>query len=142
MKKDQIEFNKLAILNAMREAGIDSAEVNYEGSGDSGGVTEIEHFASGQPYDMESPIMVRVKRTYTNWDSAAESPVIQQVEEQQEIDQALENFLWDCLSIHGHGGWENNDGGRGTLELDVCKMTCRLDHSDYITESVDSSHDF
>ena len=43
-----------------------------------------------------------------------------------------------CCSAHFHDGFEINDGGYGTIRIDVAKRTVILDHDDRVIETVNT----
>ena len=135
---NQIQFNKLAILNALCEAEIESAEIRYKGSGGSGDVSELRYFASGKPYVPTSPIIVKMKIDSTTWDATTRSTIATEVEVDTDLESAFKDFLWRCLDAQGHSGWENGKGGEGSLTVIAGKKTFRLDHTDYLDVIIDS----
>jgi hypothetical protein len=140
-KMTQIEFNKLAILNAMREAGIDSAVIDYQGGGDSGDVVDLAFSASGEPCD-DIPTTVKIKRHHVTWDTTTKITVTTEIEVECTLREALHDFLWSCVDADGHAGWENNDGGFGRLTLDCGKNICTLVHSQNVVTTEDYSREF
>jgi hypothetical protein len=52
----------------------------------------------------------------------------------QSIYQALGDFSMSWVSAQ-HGGWENNDGGQGTVTVVVADNTFTLEHTEFFTES-------
>jgi hypothetical protein len=49
------------------------------------------------------------------------------------LHEALEDFAWVVLDVY-HGGFENNEGGYGSITFDVRKGAVTLDHNDRIIE--------
>jgi hypothetical protein len=52
----------------------------------------------------------------------------------------VEIFTDDLISCAGHDGYENNDGGGGTLTI-LADGTFTLRHYDNVVSTVDSSYD-
>lgn len=50
----------------------------------------------------------------------------------------VEDFAWG-LAYHNHPGFENNEGGYGTLTWDIAADSITLDHAD---RYIDCSHSF
>jgi hypothetical protein len=46
---------------------------------------------------------------------------------------------WTWVDAH-HSGWENNDGGSGTVTIHVAENNFQLEHTEYYTES--SSYEY
>ena len=61
-------------------------------------------------------------------------------EQQSSIDSALRDFTLTWVDAH-HGGWENNDGGSGTVTINVTEGTFRLEHIEYYTECSNYEYD-
>ena len=56
------------------------------------------------------------------------------------IEEETTDLFYDFLSAH-HGGWENNDGGRGEFNWNIATNEFHLEHHDYYTESNMTAHD-
>jgi hypothetical protein len=63
-----------------------------------------------------------------------------EVEVDLETSDKIRNFFWAMIDRR-HGGWENNDGGRGRIMWKVPTGEVLHEHSDFVTESVDSEHE-
>jgi hypothetical protein len=97
---------KGALLAALAAAGIAHVEIDYDGEGDNGqinGATALD--GQGNRVDLDRPLH-------------PETPP---------LSDALDNFAWAILQEH-HGGFEDNDGGYGTIRIDVAAGTVTLDH--------------
>jgi hypothetical protein len=126
--KAQIELQhlKLAVIPALRQAGIAKVEIRFDGSGDSGAVEEIvcldaADSALACPETMLDPIP---NDRLGEADRA--DPVL--------LPAALESLAYLALERH-HPGWENNDGAGGQLEIDVEEVSfvleCNVRFTDY-----------
>ena len=104
----EILAEKTALLTALQEAGVTVAVIEYSGCGDSGQVDTIELQPSG----------------------IGEAATIRKLEEQ------LEGFT-ALLIDHYHCGYENNEGGGGSVTIDVVAGTVQYDSYDYYTETED-----
>ncbi|APX26217.1 MULTISPECIES: DUF6878 family protein [Salipiger] len=60
------------------------------------------------------------------------------VELSDELNTKVEDFAWS-VAYHQHPGFENNEGGYGTLTWDVIADSIALDHAD---RYVECSHSF
>ena len=50
----------------------------------------------------------------------------------QDIEERLRDFVWG-LAYNFHPGFENNDGGEGTVTWDVAEDRIDVDHADFYT---------
>ena len=115
----EMQHLKQVLVPPLRQAGIATVEIRFDGYGDSGAIEEIDcRDAAGQavvcpevflaiaPYDPEEPGEVR----------------------QETVQVALESLGYLALERH-HPGWENNDGASGSLMIDVAEASFRLECS-------------
>ena len=101
------------ILPVLAKHRVANMEAAYSGYGDSGAIDSIQY---------RDKAGVRVDRT------TLPAPVIEQ----------LENVLYELLPA----GFEINDGGQGTLTLDVQTGKITLKHQENYTERRDSTREF
>jgi hypothetical protein len=101
------------VLPALAQHRVANIEAAYSGYGDSGAIDGIQY---------RNETGSRVDRT------SLPTPVIEQ----------LENVLYEFLPA----GFEINDGGQGTLTLDVETATITLKHQENYTETRDSTREF
>jgi len=65
---------------------------------------------------------------------------VMQLELHNDVLQALEDFLSEWVSDE-HPGWENNDGGFGTMTIDLIKRSITLEHNErYTTSEVEGNY--
>lgn len=122
--------NLRAICGAMRDQGIHTITISYEGSGDSGAEEAPE------AYDALNNRMLfnanqSVMRDH-HWNDRAPSEV--------GFEDAIGLLLDDVLDDTGHSGYENNGGGGGELTINVTG-TLNLNHYDYIVETIHEEHE-
>ena len=98
------------ILPAFRALQVANIEAAYSGSGDSGAIDGVQFRDSKG---------LRVER------SSISDPLIE----------SLEDALYEFLPA----GFEINDGGQGTLTVDVEKGRLTLDHQENYTSTLDST---
>ena len=104
---------KTEIIPRLKQWGVSRVKAEYSGYGDSGCIDGITYLdAHGQPVNMD---MVR---------SAS--------------DPDIENVLYEFLPA----GFEINDGGQGTLTVDVTAGTVTIEHGENYTETRDSTQEF
>lgn len=123
--------NKKVILDVLRSLGVTSATVTYEGSGDSGGVESIEY----QP-DIDVKV-TNVKAALLSIQRFYSRPKIEVAVIQGDVDFILSTFCDDVIAACGYAGYENNEGGGGTLTLDVQGETVQLEQYsvEYVRET-------
>ena len=120
-----IAYAKRAMLRALRARGIATVTIEYDGEGDSGQIGDILACDAKQhPVDIERPVQLALYRgkAASEYDSLRE---------------ALDDFAW-LLLAHFHDGFENNEGGFGTIRIDVAKRSVILDHDDRVIETVNT----
>lgn len=105
-----IEQAKAVLIAHLKTLGITSVSIGYDGEGDQGQITDIEAL---------EPVEVKIKLMT---DGTPLGP-------HRELTDALENFAWNVLDAH-HAGFENNDGGFGTISIDVNGNSVTLEKND------------
>jgi len=133
--------NKELILSALKAAGIKSVEVEYEGDGDSGGVVDTTfYYSPGCEKDPDEFSVYLIRSEYALW---AKEPSVSIYLRRCDLRNAIQEFAeCDVVDYFGHSGYENNDGGRGTVTFDVEKGSITLEHSDFIMSTEDYDHEF
>ena len=157
--------NKLAIVNALKEIGAISALMEYKGEGDSGYTESIvvefpvpADDSSAQPNASSTECTIAEKTVrkdatlvelefgtkvsmfqligYRRPGSEPEEPEA----EEMGLHDALDLFCDQLICLHGHRGYENNEGGGGEVTILVETGMYVHDHHDYIVETIDDSH--
>jgi hypothetical protein len=101
------------IIPRLKQWGVARIVVDYSGCGDSGGIDGISYFdAAGQPANM----------------------ALVQTASDPDIGDVAYEFL--------PAGFENNEGGQGTLTLDVEAGTVKIAHSENYTATTDTTEEF
>lgn len=133
--------NAAMIARAMRSAGAKKLEMSYEGSGDSGDVVDISILDGADiPIKNDTLPNVEISLVKRRYDEATDKWIDVVSSEACSFDVAASYLLDDVIEHFDHSGYENNDGGRGTLTLDAVTGELELEHSDYYTESNTSFH--
>jgi hypothetical protein len=122
--------DKAVLFAVLAAAGIHRVTVEYDGSGDSGQIENIEAWNVGNqkiplPCDLTIP--------------ASEHPEHPRAE--RKLEEAIEALAWEYL-YDLYWGWENNDGAFGTFVFDVPARTIALEHNERYTEVNTTSHEF
>jgi hypothetical protein len=115
-----IEQAKAVLIAHLKTLGFTEVRIGYDGEGDEGQITDIEAL---EPVEVKLKLMT---------DGTLLGP-------HRELAEALENFAWEVLNYY-HEGFENNDGGFGTITIDVTGNNVSLRKNDkfvdYHTETV------
>jgi hypothetical protein len=99
----------------LKEAGVESVHINYDGCGDSGQIESITYTdGHGKPVDLAG------KTTITG-------------------DQLMDLFY--DLTQARHPGWENNDGAFGEFAWDLTDDTLKHTHNDRFTDYDTTEHE-
>ena len=101
------------ILPQFRELGVANIEVAYSGYGDSGAIDGVQY---------RGPTGIRVDRAA--------------------IPEKLIEDLESCVYSFLPPGFEINDGGQGSLTIDVQLAKVTIQHQENYTESRDSTREF
>ena len=65
--KDIEQFNKNAVLSALKQADIHLVAVEYYGEGDSGGIEMLEGYRNGTKVPFDATVSVILKSRYYNY---------------------------------------------------------------------------
>lgn len=127
-----LHANRGRLLAALVRLNATEVTIDYEGYGDSGDVSgvSISPVTLMPSLQTETVSLCRVLRHHEEGKSRfelAEEPT-------QSLEEALKDFTYAWLEIQ-HGGWENNEGARGTVTINVPKNRFELEHESYYTES-------
>ena len=118
-RRAKLGLAKIALLGALKSSRIDAVSIAYDGEGDSGQLTDISaSTARGKATKLRGSVVLDLDGRPYRYHSLAE---------------ALDAFTWAVLQAY-HRGFENNEGGYGTLTIDVARGTVMLDHNDRIIE--------
>ena len=116
--------NRDTLIAALAPYGVAAATIQFDGCGDEGQIDSVV-----LTNDDDQPVgMPTIAVSYVNDISDSGTPVTAV----QTLLQALENFAYDVLGDF-HGGWQDNDGGFGTVTLDVAARTATLDFNSRYT---------
>jgi hypothetical protein len=126
----------------MRRLNIAGVEIDYSGEGDSGNGVDIFLIdESGSAIDAETGLLSSSTVVYRQvdhdygWREDAcfgDAPL--------SLDEALEDLCCLAIECFGHSGYENNDGGGGTLRLKASSGELELKHYDNVVHQEYSSH--
>jgi hypothetical protein len=122
-RREKLAPAKAVLLDALKASGIAVVTVEYDGEGDSGQVNNIVACdASCNPAEMRGSVVLELGLRPCSYESLVE---------------AVEAFTWEVLVLY-HDGFENNDGGFGTVTIYVVTGKVTLDHNDRVIEAVNT----
>lgn len=131
------EHNRKVLRDALFDLGVTEVAVEYSGGGDSGDVSDV----LCQPESLLSGLtskQIEILDACHSFNGTAYVDVIKNVS--CSMREALESFAMDWLEFT-HGGWEIDDGGSGTMTIDVMANRFTLSHSEYYQESTDYAYE-
>ncbi|UTS82732.1 DUF6878 family protein [Phaeobacter piscinae] len=96
----------------IKALGVKEVDISYHGGGDEGNIEDAV-FSISDTSKLKVPY--DLTRRFSDW-------------------------AWDFICGY-HGGFENNEGGFGTLTWDIASGAITLDHNDYIQESEQTLHE-
>lgn len=127
-----IEQNRVLLAQAVKQLAISCVEVRYSGGGDSGDVSEVETVPPCAAASL-SMVQIEVQHATVTWDTDRK-PTYTLAPKAMSVDDALRDFVLGWVSLN-HPGWEINDGGSGTVTINLETDTFNLEHDAYYTES-------
>jgi hypothetical protein len=114
---------KTFVLDQCRRNGVRSVHIEYDGENDNGQTNGILGFDADHK---------RVELTSLTAEPPADDhPLcahLRQLIGTGSLLELADNITWEILGVHHDGFW-NNDGGCGTLTIDVDAGTVSLEHS-------------
>jgi hypothetical protein len=110
--------NKVTVFDALHEAKITLVEMEFDGEGDSGGITDIYFYVGDTRAD---PPPVKVTLQIVGYFEA------QSVERECSLTDAVETLGLGYLDQEGRAGWENNEGAYGRFRFDVAKRLVEVE---------------
>jgi hypothetical protein len=133
----RLDFNKQVLLEALRSIGVKQVTVTYSGCGDSGQIDDVEAQPEAAPL---TPVQVELAKREANWDAISGKWLEALVLRPLDLPTALADFCDAAVEATGHEGYQNHDGGQGTLTIDVDEGVVTLEHTDFYTESDTTAH--
>jgi hypothetical protein len=124
--------NKVALFDALADAGVTHVVVSFDGYGDSGQVENIEVKAADGTVAMPEA-KIEIARAVWGQTEPEHSTVTVAV--------AIEQLAYDLL-VDTHCGWQDNDGAYGDFTFGVAARTITLDYFERYSDSEHSQHVF
>jgi hypothetical protein len=129
------EANLVAIAAVLAAHGIHQVTSTYQGSGDSGDEGYRTAFdAEGDEVDLPDVEVVVERRDYRKVGDTYDY-VVEKVP--MALDSAISDATGQVISLAGHEGYENNEGGEGTLTI-YASGYATLVHTDFFEGDADS----
>jgi hypothetical protein len=124
--------DRRTVLNALKKIGFSKVVCTYSGSGDDGWVEGPTFTPKAKATKAARETLMNLNMILT-WDQAGP------VREQKGIalEEAVREILEDALESK-YDGWEDGDGGSGTITWDVKTDKIKIQHNEYYTESRES----
>lgn len=130
--------NKKTLLAALKRLKVEEVQVEYSGSGDSGGIDFVRVLGKDGK-EIKPAGKVRVEQEYSVppkkgtdvWERKIKSVSV-------ELEDAIRDFVFDNL-YHHISGWEINEGGQGVLTFYVKEGRVVLSHQQNVVVTEDSS---
>ena len=132
--QNRIAHNKTKIIEALKAAGITSATAEYTGEGDSGNGCDTTLMPAVKDFPKVTVKTASSEFIDGKWKSS-------EVEKPMDVDDAIREFVDDLIELHNHSGYENGDGGGGTVTFNVDTDSFTYEHYDNIVEQEYSYHE-
>jgi hypothetical protein len=125
-------INKAVVFDALAATNITTVTVEFDGEGDSGGITSI-----GAVKDDENVGFPALKVPYqaADWNDETLHATAHPLEE------AIEHLCYHLLE-QTHGGWENNEGAYGTFIFKVAERRIELEFNGRFCDVYSHAHEF
>lgn len=125
--------NRNILRTALLELGVTEVVVEYSGGGDSGDVSDVT-CKPASLLDTLASRQIEIQRESGTFHGV--DYVYQVKSSTCSIRAALQDFTMNWAALD-HSGWENNDGGSGSVRIDVLADRFSLNHTEYYQESTD-----
>jgi hypothetical protein len=122
-EEDRALAIKSILMRELTTAGITRVDIDYNGEGDEGQIDGITMRAGDKLFDdLEGSQSLQIcvdgkLETFTSWH------------------QCIDELVWLILCEY-HDGYEINDGGFGTVTIDVTNDLITIDHNDRVIDFV------
>lgn len=128
---ERIKKNKHILFDAFDANGINSAEVTFDGSGDSGSVEDITLEAIAEHIDTEKVLskIVEGVQVYEGTQYSPEGMKELFSDKPATVNDLIESICYDALKAK-HEGWENNGGAYGELRFNSEDRTIFLEFNE------------
>ena len=133
-RMERLEARIAAVWPVLGSLECTTVVVDYDGYGDSGQMNGADFFSGdNKKIQVKRSIMVKAPETFCAWDAKTESWV-RGIKEETELVDLLERIASDIVDMR-HAGYENNQGGRGTVTFCSLEKTVTCEHEAFYTAS-------
>lgn len=139
--KSALGFTKTSVLKALKELGVDSVQVQYQGSGDSGEVYEVSILPVDKNVSTTKVKIQEAKASFIKEKDGGSSWVSEIYEDTVSLYEAINGILYSYLEM-SHPGWEINEGSQGEMTIEVEGESISLVHTEFYTESNQYEYEF
>lgn len=135
-KREECKEVKPRLMALLRDNGIKYVLVSYTGYGDSGQLELVQAFGPSCP---ELP-----EETNDFYDHQINFPDVHATlipgEDPSSILRLIEDYAWALIESY-HDGFENNEGGQGTIAFDTTNDSIVFDHGDNVVDVHHTVHE-
>jgi len=134
-KEKQFAFPEISkrFKEQLNNIGLKSFFVSYSGSGDSGGIDDIEY----TPKSFKNKKIL--SKDHKHWDNKKMEMV--RADKKISLKEFIEEYCYELLEVH-HSGWEINAGQRGEITWNSEKNSIEHQYTEFYEESNDFEEDF
>jgi hypothetical protein len=125
-------INKTVVFDALATANITRVTAEFDGEGDSGGITSIDAVNGDQNVRLPA---IKVPHQAAGWNGETLHATEHQLEE------AIEHLCYQFLE-QTHGGWEDNEGAYGTFVFTVAERRIELAFNGRFCDVYSHAHEF
>lgn len=131
LSQEAFQANRTTIFAALEGHRVTSVVVIYDGYADSGGIEDFEVHGSDKALDLTIPCAIQ----------NAEWGRTELVASPQPLRKALESMAMQCVARE-HGGWENNEGGNGSVTFNVPHGQIMVEHTENYIARNEFTHSY
>jgi hypothetical protein len=125
-------INKTVVFDALAAANIATVTVEFDGEGDSGGITSIAAVKDDENVSFPA---IKVPYQAADWNDETLHAT------EHTLEEAIEYLCYQFLE-HAHGGWENNEGAFGTFVFTVAERRIELEFNGRFCDVYSHTHEF
>lgn len=134
--EDAITVNLRVIATALRDHGLTQCSIEYSGYGDSGEFNDVVVEPENQTARLPNLTVVTCDSVFVGG-----AYDLKYATKECAFNDAVEALLDLLLEKGGHAGFENNEGGGGTLTI-TADGKIEYDHYDNVVEEVHASQEY
>ena len=125
--------NKKVLFEALKETGIKTVEVSFDGSGDEGQIEDITATGTNDETVPLPNLPINIESAQQDYESPLRS--------MSDVRIVIENMSYDHLNEISYG-WEDGDGAYGRFIFDVAEAAIGLDFNIRYTSSEKHTYEF